>query len=46
MLFSQGVQAQTVANFYQAFDADLTIIPVINKVLINVVIYNYHIRLF
>ncbi|KAL2634501.1 hypothetical protein R1flu_005980 [Riccia fluitans] len=29
---SQGVQAQTVANFYLAFEADLTIIPVINKV--------------
>lgn len=28
----QGVQAQTMANFYLAFDQDLTIIPVINKV--------------
>ena len=28
----QGVQAQTVANFYGAMDADLTVIPVINKV--------------
>ena len=28
----QGVQAQTVANFYGAMDADLTIVPVINKV--------------
>ncbi|CAB4031090.1 GTP-binding lepa, partial [Paramuricea clavata] len=27
-----GVQAQTVANFFQAFDANLTIIPVINKI--------------
>jgi GTP-binding protein LepA len=29
---AQGVQAQTVANFYLAFDQDLTIIPVLNKV--------------
>ncbi|KIX85720.1 GTP-binding protein LepA [candidate division TM6 bacterium JCVI TM6SC1] len=29
---SQGVEAQTMANFYLAFDQDLTIIPVINKV--------------
>eukprot|EP00249_Psilotum_nudum_P013311 c24274_g1_i1 orf=593-2398(-) len=29
---AQGVQAQTVANFYLAFEADLTIIPVINKI--------------
>ncbi len=29
---SQGVQAQTMANFYLAFDQNLTIIPVINKV--------------
>lgn len=28
----QGVQAQTMANFYLAFEQDLTIIPVINKV--------------
>jgi GTP-binding protein LepA len=28
----QGVQAQTIANAYQAIDADLTIIPVLNKV--------------
>lgn len=28
----QGVQAQTVANFSQAFDAGLSIIPVINKI--------------
>ncbi len=28
----QGVQAQTMANFYLAFDQDLTIIPVINKI--------------
>jgi translation factor GUF1, mitochondrial len=27
-----GVQAQTMANFYLAFDQDLTIIPVINKI--------------
>ena len=29
---NDGVQAQTVANFYLAFGADLTIIPVINKI--------------
>ena len=29
---SQGVQAQTMANFYLAFDQDLTIIPIINKI--------------
>ena len=29
---AQGVQAQTMANFYLAFDQDLTIVPVINKV--------------
>jgi elongation factor 4 len=28
----QGVQAQTLANFYLAFEQDLTIIPVINKI--------------
>ncbi|KAJ3039552.1 Translation factor guf1 mitochondrial [Rhizophlyctis rosea] len=28
----QGIQAQTVANFYLAFGEDLTIIPVINKI--------------
>jgi translation elongation factor EF-4 len=28
----QGVQAQTVANFWLAFEAGLNIIPVINKV--------------
>src|SRR5579863_6711769 len=28
----QGVQAQTMANFYLAFEADLTIIPLINKI--------------
>jgi len=28
----QGVQAQTMANFYLAFDQDLKMIPVINKV--------------
>jgi len=29
---SQGVQAQTLANLYMAFDLDLVIIPVINKI--------------
>ncbi len=28
----QGVQAQTMANFYLAFEGDLTIIPIINKI--------------
>jgi GTP-binding protein LepA len=29
---AQGVQAQTLANFYMALDQDLEIIPVINKI--------------
>ncbi|HRN77939.1 MAG TPA: translation elongation factor 4 [Candidatus Dependentiae bacterium] len=29
---AQGVQAQTMANFYLAFDQDLSIIPVLNKI--------------
>lgn len=29
---AQGIQAQTMANFYLAFEQDLTIIPVINKI--------------
>lgn len=29
---NQGVQAQTVANFYLAFTKELAIIPVLNKV--------------
>ena len=32
MIIFQGVQAQTVANFLLAFEAGLSIIPVINKV--------------
>ncbi|XP_067844342.1 translation factor GUF1, mitochondrial isoform X2 [Heptranchias perlo] len=29
---NQGIQAQTVANFFLAFESQLTIIPVINKI--------------
>ncbi|PSR76014.1 GTP-binding protein lepa [Coniella lustricola] len=29
---SQGIQAQTVANFYTAFAQELTMIPVVNKI--------------
>ncbi|XP_052159076.1 translation factor GUF1 homolog, mitochondrial isoform X1 [Oryza glaberrima] len=29
---AQGVQAQTIANFYLAFESNLNIIPVINKI--------------
>ncbi|XP_071949459.1 translation factor Guf1, mitochondrial-like [Antedon mediterranea] len=29
---NQGVQAQTVANFYLAFESELSIIPVLNKI--------------
>jgi translation elongation factor EF-4 len=29
---TKGIQAQTISNFYKAFDANLTIIPVINKI--------------
>lgn len=29
---AQGVQAQTMANFYLAFDSDLKMIPIINKI--------------
>lgn len=29
---AQGIQAQTMANFYLAFEQDLTIIPILNKI--------------
>lgn len=29
---TKGIQAQTLSNFYKAFDAGLDIIPIINKV--------------
>src|SRR5574342_111682 len=29
---AQGVEAQTLANFYLAFDASLTLVPVLNKI--------------
>ena len=29
---AQGVQAQTMANFYLAFDQDLAIVPIMNKI--------------
>jgi GTP-binding protein LepA len=29
---AQGVEAQTLANFYLAFDANLTLVPVLNKI--------------
>ncbi|MCX5924687.1 MAG: translation elongation factor 4 [Candidatus Dependentiae bacterium] len=29
---AQGVQAQTIANFYLAFEQDLVIVPVLNKI--------------
>ena len=29
---NQGIQAQTVANFYLAFSKNLVIIPVLNKI--------------
>ena len=29
---TKGIQAQTISNFYKAFDAGLQIIPIINKI--------------
>jgi len=29
---TKGIQAQTIANFYKAFEANLHIIPIINKI--------------
>ena len=29
---TKGIQAQTLSNFYKAFDANLNIIPIINKI--------------
>ena len=29
---TKGIQAQTLSNFYHAFDADLNVVPVINKI--------------
>lgn len=32
---TKGIQAQTISNFYKAFDAGLQIIPVVNKIEVN-----------
>ena len=29
---TKGIQAQTISNFYKAFEAELKIIPIINKI--------------
>ena len=29
---TKGIQAQTISNFYKAYDAGLKIIPIINKI--------------
>lgn len=29
---TKGIQAQTISNFYKAFDAGLHIIPIVNKI--------------
>lgn len=36
----KGIQAQTVANFYLAFEAQLSIIPVINKVCRDLLVFS------
>lgn len=38
----KGIQAQTVANFYLAFEAQLSIIPVINKVISDMPLVGFY----